>query len=177
MTTSTSTQPSAVNPPRSFDQRHEADEWLQDFLAHVNRGAVIEGGSEQHTFMHRAAQEALRIVAELNTGYRTPEEVLALLSQLTRTMVDESVTVFPPFYLEAAARADEDGLPKGQVLPELATGRHDRRGCDSRRRCGCDQGRLSQRSRCRCARQGHPHVRVRGLTQLIQEERPGTRTG
>jgi acetyltransferase-like isoleucine patch superfamily enzyme len=73
---------------------------LQDFLDHVNRGAVIEGGSEQHRFMHRAAQEALRIVAELNTGYRTPEEVLALLSQLTGTIVDESVTVFPPFYCE-----------------------------------------------------------------------------
>ena len=73
---------------------------LQDFLDHVNRGAIIEGGSEQHRFMHRAAQEALRIVAELNTGYRTPEEVLALLSQLTGTIVDESVTVFPPFYCE-----------------------------------------------------------------------------
>jgi acetyltransferase-like isoleucine patch superfamily enzyme len=73
---------------------------LQDFLDHVNRGAVIEGGSEQHRFMHRAAQEALRIVAELNTGYRTPEEVRALLSQLTATIVDESVTVFPPFYCE-----------------------------------------------------------------------------
>ena len=73
---------------------------LQDFLDHVNRGAIIEGGSEQHRFMHRAAQEALRIVAELNTGYRTSEEVLALLSQLTGTIMDESVTVFPPFYCE-----------------------------------------------------------------------------
>jgi acetyltransferase-like isoleucine patch superfamily enzyme len=73
---------------------------LQDFLDHVNRGAIIEGGSEHHRFMHRAAQEALRIVAELNTGYRTSEEVLALLSQLTGTIMDESVTVFPPFYCE-----------------------------------------------------------------------------
>ena len=73
---------------------------LQDFLDLVNRRAVIEGGSEQHRFMHRAAQEALRIVAELNSGYRTPEEVLALLSQLTGTIVDESVTVFPPFHCE-----------------------------------------------------------------------------
>ena len=48
---------------------------LQDFLDHVNRGALIEGGSPQHRFMHDAAQEALRTVAELNTGYRTPEEV------------------------------------------------------------------------------------------------------
>ena len=36
---------------------------LQDFLDHVNRGALIEGGSEQHRFMQGASQEALRIVA------------------------------------------------------------------------------------------------------------------
>lgn len=73
---------------------------LQDFLDHVNRGALIEGGSEQHEFMHRSAQEALRIVAELNSGYRSPDEVHALLSELTGTTLDGSVTVFPPFYCE-----------------------------------------------------------------------------
>ena len=73
---------------------------LEDFLAHVNRGALIKGGSEQHRFMHAAAQQALRVVAELNTGYRTPEQVRALLTQLTGKPVDDSVTVFPPFYSE-----------------------------------------------------------------------------
>ena len=73
---------------------------LADFLAHVNRGALIEGGSPQHRFMHEAAQEALRITAELNTGYRTPEEVRALLAELIGKAVDESVTLFPPFYSE-----------------------------------------------------------------------------
>ncbi|WP_341360993.1 DapH/DapD/GlmU-related protein [Georgenia sp. M64] len=73
---------------------------LKNFLDHVNRGALIEGGSEHHRFMHGAAQEALRIVAELNTGYRTPQEVRALLTKLTGTEVDESVTLFPPFYSE-----------------------------------------------------------------------------
>jgi acetyltransferase-like isoleucine patch superfamily enzyme len=73
---------------------------LQDFLDHVNRGALIEGGSEAHSFMHGAAQEALRIVAEINTGYRTPEEVRALLARLTGRTVDDSVEVFPPFYSE-----------------------------------------------------------------------------
>lgn len=73
---------------------------LQEFLDHVGRGAPIEGGSEAHAFMHGAAQEALRTVAEINTGYRTPAEVRALLSRLTGTTVDESVAVFPPFYSE-----------------------------------------------------------------------------
>src|SRR3954471_8005835 len=73
---------------------------LQDFLDHVSRGALIEGGSEQHRFMHRTAQEALRTVSELNTGNRTPDEVRTLLSRLTGRAVAESVTVFPPFYSE-----------------------------------------------------------------------------
>jgi acetyltransferase-like isoleucine patch superfamily enzyme len=73
---------------------------LQDFLDHVKRGATIEGGSEEHRFMHGAAEEALRTVAEINTGYHTPEEVRALLTRLTGRTVDESVNVFPPFYSE-----------------------------------------------------------------------------
>jgi acetyltransferase-like isoleucine patch superfamily enzyme len=73
---------------------------LQDFLDHVNGRELIRAGSEQHTFMHGAAQEALRLVAEINSGYRTPGEVRALLTRLTGRDVDESVTVFPPFYSE-----------------------------------------------------------------------------
>ncbi|WP_051274740.1 sugar O-acetyltransferase [Cellulomonas sp. URHD0024] len=73
---------------------------LQDFVDHVRTGAVIEGGSAQHTFQHESAQAALRITAELNSGYRTPEEVRELLSRLTGRPVPESVTLFPPFYCE-----------------------------------------------------------------------------
>lgn len=73
---------------------------LSRFLEHVNSGAVIEGGSEHHRFMHDAAQEALRVVAELNSGYRTPEDVRSLLTRLTGKTVHESVAVFPPFYSE-----------------------------------------------------------------------------
>ncbi len=70
---------------------------LPEFLAHVASRATITAGSPEHDFMHRRAQEALRIVAELNGGYRTPDEVRALLGELTGRPVDASVTVFPPF--------------------------------------------------------------------------------
>ena len=73
---------------------------LADFLAHVKSGGTIEGGSENHLFMHGAAQDALRIIAEINTGYRTAEEVRALLTELTGKPIDDSVVVFPPFYSE-----------------------------------------------------------------------------
>ena len=70
---------------------------LHEFLDHCNSGAVIEGGSEAHRFMHAASQEALRTLARLNGSYRTPEEVRALMSELTGRPVPESLAVFPPF--------------------------------------------------------------------------------
>ena len=73
---------------------------LQDFLDHVNRGELIEAGSAQHEFMHGAAQEALRTTMEMNSEYHTPQEVRALLTRLIGKSVDESVTIFPPFYSE-----------------------------------------------------------------------------
>ncbi|WP_258725628.1 DapH/DapD/GlmU-related protein [Cellulomonas sp. NS3] len=73
---------------------------LAEFLDHVGRRATIEGGSEAHRFLHSAAQDALRVTAELNGGYRTPEEVRALLARLTGRPVDESVALFPPFSCE-----------------------------------------------------------------------------
>lgn len=73
---------------------------LQEFRDHVGRGATIEAGSPLHRFMHETAQSALRIVAELNTGYHSAEEVRALLTRLTGCPVPDSVTVFPPFYSE-----------------------------------------------------------------------------
>ena len=73
---------------------------LRNFLDHVGRGAVIEAGSQQHAFMHDAAQDALRVTGELNGGYHAPEQVRVLLSTLTGRAVDESVTLFPPFYCE-----------------------------------------------------------------------------
>jgi acetyltransferase-like isoleucine patch superfamily enzyme len=73
---------------------------LLDFLAHVDSGAPIEGGSEQHRFMHDAAQEAFRVTAQINTGYRTPDETRSLLAELTGKPIHDSVVVFPPFYSE-----------------------------------------------------------------------------
>ena len=73
---------------------------LDDFLDHVRSGAVIVGGSAHHNFLVESAQDAMRITAELNSGYRTPDEVRSLLSELTGRSVPGSVTLFPPFHCE-----------------------------------------------------------------------------
>ena len=73
---------------------------LNEFLEHLNSGEKVQGGSEVHQFMHGVSQEALRITAEINTGYHTPEELRALFSQLIGQPVDESFGMFPPFYTD-----------------------------------------------------------------------------
>ena len=73
---------------------------LRDFLAHVDSGAPIERGSQQHRFMYDAAQEAFLVTAQINIGYRTPDQVRALLAELTGKPIDDSVVVFPPFHSE-----------------------------------------------------------------------------
>lgn len=73
---------------------------LTAFLDHVNRGELIEGGSEAHAFMHGAAMDAIRTTARLNSGTCSPEEIRELLAELTGRPVDESVALFPPFYTE-----------------------------------------------------------------------------
>src|SRR5688500_18056787 len=71
---------------------------LTDLLEALNAGRTITGDSPLHEVMHRVSQDALRITGELNGGYHEPARVRELLAQLTGKPVDESVTVFPPFY-------------------------------------------------------------------------------
>ncbi len=71
---------------------------LNEFLNRLNNGETVEGGSTTHQFMHKVSQEALRITAELNGAYHTPEEVRRLFSELIGKKVDESFGLFPPFY-------------------------------------------------------------------------------
>lgn len=71
---------------------------LDDLLEALDAGRTITGASPLHEVMHRVSQEALRIVGDLNGRYQDPERVRVLLGELIGKPVDESVTVFPPFY-------------------------------------------------------------------------------
>lgn len=73
---------------------------LDQFLEHLNSGTPVQGGGEAHQFMHGVSQEALRITAQINTGYHEPAELRALFSQLIGAPVDESFGLFPPFYAD-----------------------------------------------------------------------------
>lgn len=72
-------------------------EGLDDLLAALDAGGTITGDSPRHQAMHAASQEALRLTAELNGSYHSPEEVVKLMSALTGRQVPDSFRMFPPF--------------------------------------------------------------------------------
>lgn len=73
---------------------------LKDYLNYLNSGKPVEGGGEVHQFMHTVSQEALKITAEINSGYHEPAELRALFSKLIGKPVDESFAFFTPFYTD-----------------------------------------------------------------------------
>jgi len=73
---------------------------INDLLAHLNRGEAVEGGSELHRVMIDLSQKALKLTAELNGQYHTPEEVRKLFSLLIGKPVDATFAMFPPFYTD-----------------------------------------------------------------------------
>ncbi len=70
---------------------------LDDLLTALNARETIHANSPHHEAMHAASQAALRITAELNGRYHSPDEVRALMSELTGREVPESFRLFPPF--------------------------------------------------------------------------------
>lgn len=71
---------------------------IEYLLEHLDKGLPVKPGSALHTFMVEHSNAAMRITAELNSAYHTQEEIRALISGLTGKKVDETLTLFPPFY-------------------------------------------------------------------------------
>ena len=71
---------------------------VEEFRKTMAEVEYIPAGSALHQAFHAFSQEALKITAELNGAYHTPEEVRALMSQLTASEIDESFAMFPPFH-------------------------------------------------------------------------------
>ncbi len=72
---------------------------MQEFLDYLRQGNCVAGGSNLHGFMHRLAQEAMQITAELNRCHE-PGKIRRLFSELIGKPVPETVSMFPPFYSE-----------------------------------------------------------------------------
>ena len=73
---------------------------IEEFRRVMAETEYIPAGSALHQAFHAFSQEALKITAKLNGAYHTPEEVRALMSQLTASEIDESFGLFPPFHTD-----------------------------------------------------------------------------
>lgn len=67
-------------------------------LARLRNGEYISGGSDLHQTMHKLSAEAMKITAQLNTGYHDATEIRTLMSQLIGKPVDDGFGLFPPFF-------------------------------------------------------------------------------
>ena len=73
---------------------------MKEFLDYMNSGKTVVAGSETHQYMCTLSQEALKLTAELNNSYRTPEEIREIFSKLTGKPVNDTLNIFPPFYTD-----------------------------------------------------------------------------
>lgn len=73
---------------------------LSEFLEHLNSGKTVVAGSETHQYMSMLSQEALKLTAELNNSYHTPEEIREIFAKLTGKPVNDTLGIFPPFYTD-----------------------------------------------------------------------------
>lgn len=73
---------------------------LDEYLEYLNSGRTVIGDSDVHRFMHGVSQAALKITAELNGSYHSPEEIRDLMSRLTGKPMDGTSAIFPPFHTD-----------------------------------------------------------------------------
>lgn len=72
----------------------------KEFLAYLDSGEEVIAFSEVHLKMTELSNETMKITAELNNAYHTPEEIKALMERLTGREFPEGAYMFPPFYTD-----------------------------------------------------------------------------
>ena len=72
---------------------------ISEFKKYVKERKALSS-DDIRQFMHDMSDEARRITFELNTSYRSQDEVRKLLSRLLGYEVPTTLRVFPPFYTD-----------------------------------------------------------------------------
>ena len=73
---------------------------VSEFLDYMNCQKEVEAGSPIHQCMHKLAQEAIALTAQINAGNHTPEENRQLFEKLIGKPVGENFAFFPPFFTD-----------------------------------------------------------------------------
>ena len=72
----------------------------KQFKDEMKKQTYIVAGSEAHLHMHEAADNARKVMAQINNSYHTMPELRQLFSQLIGQEIDENFGLFPPFYTD-----------------------------------------------------------------------------
>lgn len=73
---------------------------LWEFLDFANARKTIAADSEEIAFSGYLTQEALKITAQINSTYHTPEEIQELFAELTGQPVNRTLGLIPPFHTD-----------------------------------------------------------------------------
>ena len=73
---------------------------VQEFRDRCATGETVVFGSEVQKKFDEYMQEALKITAEMNGSYHTPDELQELFSRLTDSPADPTLGLVPPFYTD-----------------------------------------------------------------------------
>ncbi|WP_203288418.1 DapH/DapD/GlmU-related protein [Metabacillus sp. cB07] len=107
---------------------------FHEFLAHLNRGEAVERHSEMNQLMHLFSQDAMKVTAELNGGYRTPQEWWILHLHCSRHFIQilgKSIHVGRNVFINSGCRFQDQGgiiIGDGALIGHnvvLATLNHD----------------------------------------------------
>lgn len=63
-------------------------------------GEMVSPNDPGYDELINSIWDTMKVAAELNNGYHTPDEVRNYLSRITGCEIDPSVTLLPPFYVD-----------------------------------------------------------------------------
>jgi len=72
----------------------------KDIFERERSGEIISLNDPEYSKILELITEAQKIIAEINTGYHTPQEVRDLFSRLVGVPIDPSFWMLPPFYTD-----------------------------------------------------------------------------
>ncbi len=73
---------------------------LEECLRRMAQGEVLKPGTDLMKTMHRYSREARKLTAELNQGFKEPEEIREYMARITGREIHPTLEIFLPFYTD-----------------------------------------------------------------------------
>lgn len=77
-----------------------ADDSMKNIFERDLAGETVSPSDPGYDELINSIWDTMKLAAELNDGWHTPDEVRSYLSRITGREIDPSVTLLPPFYVD-----------------------------------------------------------------------------